>query len=175
MPVFVLIFIGCALGALVRRTPSHIGAPGSPWCADCTYDLTGLGDDAACPECGSSQRGRRSRSWTIPKGRRLLAIVSFTAILVLPSLQQALAEQWLAITYSWDGHPWDVSVRAAQIRRPREEDLWVLFAPVWVAVSVLPLAALLKRPHQRWLTLLGMLLAAVVITVVWRLDYFVRR
>lgn len=101
--------------------------------------------------------------------------MTLVVILGLPSLQHAIAELWLTITYYWDGHPWDVSALAAQIRRPPEEDLWILFAPCWVAVSVLPLAVLLKRPHQRWLALLGMLLAGGVITVVLRFDYFVLR
>lgn len=85
-----------------------------------------------------------------------------------------MAESWLALIYSWDGHPWDVSARAARLRLPRDDRLWIIFIPLWMAVAVSPLAGLLKRPRWRWLLLVGLLLGAAAVTVVWRPDSFVR-
>lgn len=90
-------------------------------------------------------------------------------------VEAAVAHTWLALSYYFDGHPWDVSNAAAFGRGPRADDLPLLFLPFWSAVTLSPLAAFESRPRHRWITFAMIIGMGAIATIAFRYEYFASR
>lgn len=175
----VAIFVLAYWLSFVRRLPVVLDQSESNRCATCSYDLLGLPASAPCPECGATDRGRwvRPWEWEVVRSSRALAGVSAAVMLaavVLPYMGIGLFEDPVqALIYHAEGHAWDVSWRAAHLRRMIAGDVDLALAPLTIAASLTPLLARILPRRRQWLAFVSVIVFGLVLMTVMMFCYVV--
>ncbi len=127
-------------------------------CAQCGYDLTGIGVGqslAQCPECGATfdpERPLPTRAW--PPAWRMGLVLCGGLLFIIAC--DALG--WLATSAGWK-----------EFASVLSEFLSFAWAPAWLGTPILGahfLSARHAHPSERWMTLLGLSVAGIVVNTV---------
>ncbi len=174
----VALIVQCILWILVPlRTITETRILGSRHdCKLCRYDLSGLPEDALCPECGSGQGDRTvtvTRTKTLYRAEKLyLLSLTLPVAIVYAGLGYPIAE-WLTVySYELSGYSHHVASMAAHYRDLPDGDFGAVLMPVGPAIALSPLLALL--PTRRGSAIAFMVTvgaASLVALCSWTLPY----
>lgn len=114
-------------------------------CAQCKYDLSGLGEWPVCPECGAAYTDKEPGPLDLvprpERMRKLHALFVLDLILLASALvSDLLARHILAYRVHWSGYTWDVAWRYAsrntygESEEPEGMVVWLLVLAVVVAL-----------------------------------------